>query len=201
MVDRPPGAPWTAESTDGDLADAAAAGERGALEVLLDRHAERVHAVCRRVVGSAEDALDAAQEALVAIAQGIGRFDGRSAFSTWCYRVATNAALDELRRRGRRPTPTELVTESSVPGMEASVDARLDVDRALATIPEEFRVAVVLRDLADLDYPEIAAVLDVPLGTVKSRIARGRSALRARLVRADEGNQHVPTSVQGADDE
>ena len=201
MVDRAPGAPWTAESTDGDLAIAAAGGDREALELLLERHADRVHAVCRRVVGNAKDALDAAQEALVAIARGIGRFDGRSAFSTWCYRVATNAALDELRRRGRRPTPVEHVTESSVPGMEASVDARLDVDRALATIPEEFRVAVVLRDLADLDYPEIAAVLHVPVGTVKSRIARGRSALRARLVRADEGNQRVPTSVQGPDDE
>lgn len=198
MADGP--APWTVRSTDPDLAAAAAGGDRGALEVLLERHADRVHAVCRRVVGNAEDALDATQEALVAIAKGVGRFDGRAAFSTWCYRIATNAALDELRRRGRRPTPTDLVTETAVPDREASVDARLDVDRALAAIPEDFRVAVVLRDLVDLDYPEIAAVLDVPVGTVKSRIARGRTALRAQLDRA-AGNSRVSTSVQGPDDE
>lgn len=193
-------APWTSRSTDSDLAVAAADGDRGALEVLLERHADRVHAVCRRVVGNAQDALDATQEALVAIAKGIGRFDGRAAFSTWCYRVATNAALDELRRRARRPTPTDLVAEAAVPDREASVDARLDIDQALAAIPEEFRVAVVLRDLVDLDYPEIAVVLDVPVGTVKSRIARGRTALRAQLDRG-AGNSRVSTSVQGPDDE
>ena len=182
-------ASWAPDSADADIARAAAAGDRRALEVLLERHADRVHVVCRRVVGNAEDALDATQEALVAIARGIDRFDGRAAFSTWCYRVATNAALDELRRRSRRPTPTDDVAERSVPSREDSVDARLDVDHALAEIPEEFRVAVVLRDLADLDYPEIAEVLGVPVGTVKSRIARGRSAIRVRLASADAGNR------------
>jgi RNA polymerase sigma-70 factor (ECF subfamily) len=181
LPDRP-GAP-----DDATLAAAAAGGDRRALEMLLDRHADRVHAICRRVVAHPEDALDATQEALIAIARGIGRFDGRSAFTTWLYRVATNAALDELRRRSRRPVPVddgpELVTVSA----EGSVDARLDVDRALATVPEEFRAAVVLRDLADLDYPEIAAVLDVPVGTVKSRISRGRRALRDAL-----GNRAPP---------
>jgi len=174
------------------MAAAAAAGDRRALEQLLERHLDRVHAVCRRVVGNPQDALDATQEALVAITRGVGRFDGRSAFSTWCYRVATNAALDELRRRGRRPTPTDTVDESAVGSREDSVDARLDVDQALAEIPEEFRVAVVLRDLADLDYPEIAEVLAVPIGTVKSRIARGRSALRATMTRRDAGNRTTP---------
>jgi len=185
----PPPTDWTAESADAVVVLAAAAGDRRALEVLLERHADRVHAICRRIVGNAEDALDATQEALVAIARGIERFDGRAAFSTWCYRVATNAALDELRRRGRRPMPTELIDAATTPTGEAAVDARLDVDRALAEIPEEFRVAVVLRDLADLDYPEIAGVLGVPIGTVKSRIARGRSALGDRLARADAGNR------------
>ncbi len=192
MADGPHGAStgtWTPDSTDAVVAQAAATGDRRALEVLLERHADRVHAVCRRVIGSPEDALDATQEALVAIARGIDRFDGRAAFSTWCYRVATNAALDELRRRSRRPTPTEELAERSVPDREAAVDARLDVDRALTGIAEEFRVAVVLRDLADLDYPEIAEVLGIPVGTVKSRIARGRAALRARLAPTDAGNR------------
>ncbi len=199
-----PGAPhpgaWSRDSTDAAVARAAGAGDRDALELLLERHVDRIHAVCRRIVGNPEDALDATQEAMLAVVRGIGRFDGRSAFSTWCYRVATNASLDELRRRGRRPVPTETIDEVAAPpgvperaaaGGEDVVDARLDVDRALAGLPEDFRVAVVLRDLADLDYPEIAAVLGVPVGTVKSRIARGRSALKARLV-PQPGNQPGP---------
>ncbi|MGH9024909.1 MAG: RNA polymerase sigma factor, partial [Acidimicrobiia bacterium] len=82
---------------DDRLAAAANGGDRRALEALLDRHADRIHAVCRRVVANPEDALDATQEAMIAVARGITRYDGRAAFSTWLYRVATNAALDELR--------------------------------------------------------------------------------------------------------
>jgi RNA polymerase sigma-70 factor, ECF subfamily len=181
---------------DGDddaLAERAARGDRGALEQLLERNADRIHAVCRRLVVHPEDALDATQEAMIAVAKGIRRFDGRAAFTTWMYRVATNAALDELRRKRRRPTPAD----SQVPGrpeiaqagpsVEDRVGTRLDVDAALATLPREFRVAVVLRDLCDLDYAEIAAVLDVPPGTVRSRIARGRAALAEQL-----GNPDTP---------
>jgi RNA polymerase sigma-70 factor (ECF subfamily) len=173
-------------SDDAELARAAAAGDRAALERLLDRHADLVHTVCRRIVGDPDDALDATQEALVAVARGIGRFDGRSQFTTWLYRVATNAALDELRRRKRRPLPVEVLPEpvrpigGSVVTTDA-VDARLVVDAALARLPVEFRVAVVLRDLCDLDYAEIADVLGVPPGTVRSRIARGRAALADAL--------------------
>jgi RNA polymerase sigma-70 factor (ECF subfamily) len=167
---------------DAALAAAAAGGDRRAMETLLERHADRVHAVCRRIVANPDDALDATQEALIAITRGIGRFDGRSAFTTWLYRVATNCALDELRRRKRRPLPTDTVPEVVTSGgIEERVGARIDVDEALARIPEEFRAAVVLRDLCDLDYAEIADVLDVPPGTVRSRIARGRSALAALL--------------------
>jgi len=173
-------------SAGGDtaLAAAAAGGDRQALATLLDRHADRVHAICRRIVTHPEDALDATQEALIALTRGIARFDGRAAFTTWLYRIATNAALDELRRRSRRPIPQDTAADATTPSREGAVDARLDVDRALADVPIEFRTAVVLRDLADLDYPEIAAVLGVPVGTVKSRIARGRRALRDAL-----GNQ------------
>lgn len=168
---------------DKALARAAARGDRRSLEVLLDRHADRVHAICRRVIGHPEDALDATQEALISISRGIGSFDGRSAFTTWIYRVATNAALDELRRRRRRPTPIDELPEPapSGSGIADRVGAQLDVDAALAQLSEEFRVAVALRDLCDLDYAEIASVLDVPPGTVRSRIARGRAALAELL--------------------
>jgi len=184
---------------DLELARAAAAGDRRALDALLQRHADLVHRVCRRVTADPDDALDATQEALLAVARRIGSYDGRSQFTTWLYRVATNAALDELRRRSRRPRPdaslsgavpdaasgaTALATATRGPA--DAVTARLDVDAALARLPEEFRVAVVLRDLADLDYAEIADVLQVPIGTVRSRIARGRAALATVLGNRDD---------------
>ena len=173
-------------ASDAALATLASAGDRRALEMLLDRHADRVHAVCRRVLADAEDALDATQDALIAIARGIGRFDGRSAFTTWLYRVATNAALDEGRRKARRPSPVEVLPGSPADivgtgSPEDAVNARIDVDAALRELPEDFRAAVVLRDLCDLDYAEIAEVTGVPAGTVRSRIARGRAALAAAL--------------------
>jgi RNA polymerase sigma-70 factor, ECF subfamily len=111
------------------------------------------------------------------------RFDGRAAFTTWSYRVATNAALDELRRRGRRPTPglPELdgrtLPATPASAIEGLVADRLDVDAAVARLSEEFRAAVVLRDLCDLEYAEISEILGVPPGTVRSRIARGRGQL------------------------
>jgi RNA polymerase sigma-70 factor (ECF subfamily) len=160
----------------------ARAGDRRALEVLLHRHTDRIHAVCRRIVNHPEDALDATQEALLAVARGIARFDGSARFTTWCYRVATNAALDEVRRARRRPVPVDAVVPVATDRDDTvGVDARLDVDAALATLAPEFRAAVVLRDLCDLDYAEIADVLGVPAGTVRSRIARGRAALAAAL--------------------
>jgi len=126
---------------------------------------------------------------MISIVRGLPRFDGRSAFSTWVYRIATNAALDELRRRRRRPslhvvTDDHERTEPADSLAERQLDAiaeREAIDAALDDLPEEFRVAVVLRDVADLDYAEIAAVLDVPVGTVKSRIARGRGQLAEQL--------------------
>ena len=184
--------------SDEALATAAAAGDRRALELLLDRHADRIHAVCRRVIGHPEDALDATQEAMIAVARGIHRFDGRSAFTTWLYRVATNAALDEGRRRSRRPVPIETLPEPvGESRVDAQVEARVDIDAALAKLPEEFRVAVVLRDLCDLDYAEIADVLDLPPGTVRSRIARGRAALGEVLGNRTEGADR-PTPEAGA---
>lgn len=174
-------------SDDATLVVRARSGDRAALDLLLRRHHDRLWALCRRVTGDPTDAADALQEALVAIARGIRRFDGRSAFGTWAYRVATNTCLDELRRRRRRPDPVALDASttfrplsSPAPGTEA-VAERLDVDAALARLPHDFRVAVVLRDVCDLDYARIAEVLDLPLGTVRSRIARGRAQLAALL--------------------
>ncbi|NNE11062.1 MAG: sigma-70 family RNA polymerase sigma factor [Ilumatobacter sp.] len=167
------------------------------MDALLRRHYDRVHAVTRRIAGGSRDADDAAQEAMIRIVRNLDRFDGRSAFGTWAYRIATNAALDELRRRKRRPN-LQLVDDDDESGREVADDLahrhvdsvvdRLAIDEALAELPEEFRAAVVMRDVGDLDYQEIADALDVPVGTVKSRIARGRKMLVEQL-----GNRDAPS--------
>ncbi|MGQ0623235.1 MAG: RNA polymerase sigma factor [Sporichthyaceae bacterium] len=177
-----------AACSDEELVALVRAGDAGAMDVLLRRHLDRVHQICRRITAHPEDAKDATQEALVALYRNLHRFDGRSAFTTWVYRVATNAALGEVRRRGRRPAPADIC---GAPGAESSageldVARRLDVDRALSAIAPEFRAAVVLRDLCDLDYPTIAVVLDIPEGTVRSRIHRGRRSLAPLLANGTE---------------
>lgn len=188
------------EPDDSALVAAAQGGDKRALDTLLRRHYDRLYALCRRLTGDEADAADACQEALMAVVRGLPRFDARSSFATWSYRVATNAALDELRRRRRRPVPSldadagagqgggfgppvGRVTADSADGTAL----RLDVDAALATLAPEFRAPVVLRDLCGLSYEEIAEVLDIPPGTVRSRIARARGALAPLL--AEEGNR------------
>lgn len=167
---------------DAELAARASRGDRRALDVLLDRHVTRVHAICARILGNREDALDATQDALIAVARGIGRFDGRSSFTTWLYRVTTNAALDEVRRRSRRPMPSDILPDRGAdPRFDDAIADRLDIDVALSDLSPEFRVALVLRDVADLDYAQIGTILGIPPGTVRSRIARGRAALARAL--------------------
>ncbi|HUQ39946.1 MAG TPA: RNA polymerase sigma factor [Acidimicrobiales bacterium] len=172
---------------------AAQSGDADALDRMLRRLQPTVHAVCLRITGNPTDAADAAQEALIGIARGLGRFDGRSRFTTWAYRVATNAALDELRRRRRRPVAVELteaeMERARVPVADdlGGVAERLDAGRALARLPVDYRAAVVLRDLCALDYAEIGEVLGIPPGTVRSRIARGRAALAPLLAEPGTG--------------
>ncbi len=188
------------DADDVVLVAGAQRGERDALDQLLHRHYDRVFAICRRITNNEADAFDAAQHALLSITRGIGKFDGTSSFTTWMHRVATNAALDELRRRKRRPEPhsfdetppqdgqrptTRLAGKNEV-GFERSED-RSAIDAALEKIPPEFRSPVVLRDLCGLDYAEIAEVLKIPPGTVRSRIARGRAALAPLLASYREG--------------
>ena len=178
--------------------EAARAGDRFALDQLLRRHYDRVHAITRRIAGGTRDADDACQEALIKIVRNLPTFDGRSSFGTWAYRIATNAALDELRKRKRRPalhlvdggddehvgSAVDPVDELASKRVEAVAD-RLAIDEALDGLDEDFRAAVVMRDVGDLDYAEIAEVLDIPVGTVKSRIARGRRQL-ADALRLDQ---------------
>lgn len=176
------------EGEPDDLARLAARsrdGDRAALEALLRASWDRAYPVCRRITGNDADAADATQEALVSVVKGIGRFDGRSRYSTWLYRVAVNASLDELRRRRRRSDAGAPGAPGAVPRpVDDAVADGVDVDAALRRLPAGFRSAVVLRDLCGLDYEEIAEILGVPPGTVRSRIARGRALLVGLLAPA-----------------
>jgi RNA polymerase sigma-70 factor (ECF subfamily) len=186
-------------SGDDRLVALAQQGDQASLELLLRNSYDTIFAVCRKMTGNDPDGADAAQEALIAVARGVERFDRRSKFSTWVYRVAMNKSIDELRRRSRRSTVSldglldtgmttvrPLVSSRRSSDPESSVD-RVDIDAAVRSLPLEFRSAVVLRDLCGLDYAEIAEILDIPSGTVRSRIARGRAALVTRLGGVEEG--------------
>ncbi len=192
---------------DGALIQAAQGGDMASLEVLLDRHHDRLRAVCAKVVGRGADADDATQMALIAIVKNLDKFDGRAAFTTWSYRIATNAAIDELRKRNRRMAesldddehPTQI---AAIGNLSDATTARLVVNEALEQLPEDFRVPVILRDLCGLDYEQISEVLEIAPGTVRSRIARGRGKL-ADIIGdvTDGGNQDRSVAVQGTDDD
>lgn len=193
------------------LARRAVSGDRGAMERLLRQDYPRLLRVCLRVLHDEHDAEDAVQEALVSIASKIRTFDGRSRYSTWSYRVAANAALDELRRRGRRRAVRSLPDlggyAATGPSAHAAGDAAASgptgaathdvvehgvvqsetVQWALSQLPKEQRDALVLRHFLDLGYSEIASIQQVPIGTVRSRIARGRMALAGLLGTAEAG--------------
>ena len=179
MADAPRGAP------DGELVRRFLAGDAGAATELITRHERRVYAVCLRVLGNPDDAADAAQDALLAMIRKLDGFRGEAAFTTWLYRVAMNVCYDHLRRAKRRPV---LRRDDDAPAPEPALDDHADavagahdVAAALEQVPEDFRVAIVLADVHDLPYDEIAKVLDLPVGTVKSRVHRGRIALAKAL--------------------
>lgn len=162
-------------------------GDKGAIDALLREHYDTVRAVCHRIVINSEDADDATQMALIAIVRALPSFNRRSSFATWVYRIATNAALDELRRIKRRPVPVDdTVLVTTTPDSTGAVDVQMLMASALRAIPDDYRVVLVLRHIADLEYEEIAAIVGVPIGTVRSRLARARVQLQEIV-----GNQLV----------
>jgi RNA polymerase sigma-70 factor (ECF subfamily) len=161
------------------LASAAAGGDRAALDRLLAAIRPACLQRCGRLLPNPLDAEEAAQEALLAVATRIGGFEGRSRFSTWLYTVTTNAALDTYRRLKRRTSVLGVeLDERAAPGSTSVLaGTRIDLLDSLEQIDPRFAEPVVLRDVCDLDYAEIAELLGVPVGTVKSRIHEGRRSL------------------------
>jgi RNA polymerase sigma-70 factor (ECF subfamily) len=155
-------------------------------EVARD-HGRFLYNVAFRLAGNDVDAQDLVQEALIRVRKGLESYEPGS-LEGWLARIVTNVFLDEVRRRRRRPTeafpsdPDRVLPAS--PGADEVTETLSDeIQAALARLPEEFRVAVVLCDVADLSYEQISASLGVPVGTVRSRIHRGRRLLRAALSR------------------
>jgi RNA polymerase sigma-70 factor (ECF subfamily) len=174
-------------------------GDPQAFAALVDRHAPRVYNVALRMLGDTDEARDATQDAFLTVVRKAKQFRGDAAFSTWLHRIAVNACYDILRKRRRQPLLRRVDEDGPIPETGPSVadhaDATagsIDVSRALLRIPDEYRIVLVLADVEDLPYEEIARTLDVPIGTVKSRVHRGRLAL-ARAMGLDP-HPREPTS-------
>lgn len=167
-------------------------GDPAAFEEVLRAHERMIYQVCLRMSGNPEDAMDIAQETAVRVWRNLPGFKGDASLTTWIYRIAVNASLDHLRRRKGKETDStdELMEKGSMPVAqtqdtpEASIERKetlRQVGEALLRLPEDQRAAVVLRDVQDLPYEQIASVLGINLNTAKSRIARGRKQLAAIL--------------------
>jgi len=178
---------------DGALVEAAASGSREAFDELVRRHQSAIVTLVRALTGDGDDAEDLAQEVFVRAWRSLRGFRGDSAFRTWLHRVAINVVRTSHTRRTRLMrifVPSGGMRDEDAPPPEA-VDAEEPVDtalarrqiveRALATLPDDLRLAVTLRDLQGMDYKDIAAALGVPMGTVESRIFRARQRLKPLL--------------------
>lgn len=178
-----------------ELIAAAKRGSERAFEQLVRANEKKVYTLCLRMCGDPADAEEAAQEAFLAAWKGLPSFRGDSAFSTWLHRLAANACIDLLRRTRRTRAELSLddelaaepVDERASPQRELERrEQREAVQRGLAALPDEHRTVLVLREVEQLSYAEIAAATGLELGTVKSRISRARAQLRNYLL--SQGN-------------
>ena len=187
----------TAEAEDLRLVETLREGAEGAYEELIQRFQQPVYALALRLLGDQGEACDVVQEVFLKVFRNIGSFRGRSSLKTWMYRITVNEAYNARRwffRHSRREVELdnnpdearnwkENIPDSTRSPFDVACDRERHVmiDRALEKINPIFREAVVLRDTMDRSYEEIAEILGVSLGTVKSRILRGREALREEL--------------------
>ncbi len=176
---------------DHELLAAHCAGDPDAFALLVHRHRDRLWAVALRTLGQPEEAADALQDALLSAFRAAPSFRGDSAVTTWLHRIVVNACLDRIRRSVARPSVPLGDRDLPAPtDPQGQIDTRLAVRAALAQLPVEQREALVLVDIEDLPVAEAARLLDVPVGTVKSRCSRGRTALAAMLRDIPEEDDH-----------
>ena len=189
--------------TEQELVHSAQKGDTSAFGQLVEAHQSKIYSLCYRMTGNAEDAADLTQEVFLSAWRSLSRFQEQSSFGTWIYRMATNASIDFLRREKRRQVLSMTMEEDSeerqaqVPDERYSPhrlleqkEARQAVSGALAALSPGHRQVLVLREMEGLSYQEIGQLLDLEEGTVKSRIARARLALRDFLIKS--GNFSAP---------
>lgn len=184
----------------------ARSGDSAAFGELVEQYRDSVYRLAYRMCGNAHDADEAAQEAFVAAWRGLPNFRGDAKFSTWLYRLTTNASIDLMRRENRH----RAVAEDEMPEIEDRADSPQQqverteqqeaVQQALASLSEDYREILLLRYMQELDYTEIAEVLRLPAGTVKSRLNRAKAALKSALLQSGNifgGETVIHTETNG----
>lgn len=188
---------------------AARRGDEAAFEALVRLYEKRVMALALRMCRDPEDAAEAAQEAFLAAWQGLPSFRGESGFSTWLYRLTSNACVDQLRREGRHrsaagPSFNDEEARVDVPDTAPSPqeaaerrELRAQIESGLQSLSPDHREVLLLREMQQLNYDEIAARLSLDVGTVKSRISRGRKQLRNFLLKTGNFSGSAPSKEAG----
>lgn len=191
--------------TELDLVNRARRGDEDAFAMLVEQNQSRIYHLALRMTNHPEDAAELCQEAFLNAWKGLARFQGESSFATWLYRLCSNACIDFLRREKRRKSISMTVSlddeenarQAELPDLRTDPAYRLEqqeqrgaIQRGLSSLSEDHRQVLVLRELEGLSYAEISTLLNLEEGTVKSRIARARLALRNYLI--TDGNIPVP---------
>ena len=185
----------TERDADQQLVERVQKGDKRAFDLLVGKYQHKVLAVIGRFVNDQDEAMDVAQEAFIKAYRAIPKFRGDSAFYTWIYRIAVNTAKNHLVSRGRRPPASDVevgdaeyydggaaLHELETPENQLlKSELENTVYSALQALPDDLRTAVTLREFDGLSYEEIAEVMDCPVGTVRSRIFRGREAIDKRI--------------------
>ncbi|MEZ5353301.1 MAG: sigma-70 family RNA polymerase sigma factor [Bryobacteraceae bacterium] len=199
---------------DALLVEGLRAGEERAYEELIDRFQQPVYNLVWRLLADPDDAGDVVQEVFLKVFRGVGSFRGGSSLKTWIYRIAVNEAHNHRRwfhrRRGQEvglddercegQTYEELLADQGRSPFEIAVshETRERIEEALQKVRPAYRAALILRDVEGLSYEEVSEILDISLGTVKSRIVRGREALRALLAGERDNVPGLSWAAQGA---
>lgn len=177
-------------SVNSGLIKKARRGDGRAFSMLIENHERFVFNVVYRIIGNAEDARDVSQEAFIKAFKNFESYDESSAFSTWLYRIAVNTAIDYIRKRKKENSISfedYIVDEKNQKGdsgIEEKVISKEGVKNIISAVnmlDDEFKTVIVLRDMEGMDYKEISDITGLPLGTVKSRLSRGRGKLRQMI--------------------
>ena len=187
-------------------------GDMQAFEELILKHEKIVYNVALRMMNHSEDAKDISQEVFLKAYRNIKNFDERSMFSTWLYRITTNTCIDEMRKRkGKQNYSLEEELENEDGSMQRQIadegdtpeeslmrgEEKGEILQALDTLSEEHRAAIILRDVKGLSYEEISEIIELPMGTVKSRISRARNQLKNEILKIRERNDGKPRQKKG----